>query len=80
VDGGWDVIRQTFLEKKFWPRRTLPLTILLNPDGAVAASYGSSKYPETFFIDRSHKVVRKFIGAQDWTSQEIVKWITEHSK
>lgn len=79
VDTEWKAIDGLFLEKKFWPRGALPLTILLNADGQVAESYGTSKYPETYFIDRNFKIVRKFVGPQNWTSQEIVQWIAERS-
>ncbi len=37
--------------------------------------YGTFKYPETFVIDRDGKIVRKFIGAQEWTSPEIVDYL-----
>ena len=69
-----------FAEKKFWPRGSIPLTILLNAEGNVAVDYGSSKLPESFFIDRGFKITRRFVGAQNWTSQEIMKWIAENSK
>jgi peroxiredoxin len=37
--------------------------------------YGTFKFPETFVIDRNGKIVRKFIGAQEWTSPEIVDYL-----
>jgi cytochrome c biogenesis protein CcmG, thiol:disulfide interchange protein DsbE len=37
--------------------------------------YGTFRYPETFVIDRDGKIVRKFIGATDWTSPEIVDYL-----
>lgn len=37
--------------------------------------YGTFRYPETFVIDRSGKIVRKFIGATDWTNPEIVDYL-----
>lgn len=37
--------------------------------------YGTFKFPETFVIDRDGKIVRKFIGAADWTSPEIVEYL-----
>ncbi|HUI83426.1 MAG TPA: TlpA disulfide reductase family protein [Candidatus Binatia bacterium] len=37
--------------------------------------YGTFKFPETFVIDRNGKIVRKFIGATDWTSPEIVNYL-----
>jgi cytochrome c biogenesis protein CcmG, thiol:disulfide interchange protein DsbE len=37
--------------------------------------YGTFKFPETYVIDRTGKIVRKFIGAQEWTSPEIVDYL-----
>ena len=41
--------------------------------------YGTFKYPETFVIDKDGKIVRKFIGAQEWTSPEIVDYLKKLS-
>ncbi len=37
--------------------------------------YGTFKFPETFVIDRDGKIVRKFIGATDWTSPDIIQYL-----
>ena len=37
--------------------------------------YGTFKFPETFIIGRDGKIVRKFIGATDWTSPDIVDYL-----
>jgi thiol-disulfide isomerase/thioredoxin len=42
--------------------------------------YGTFKYPETFIIDSNGKIVRKFIGATDWTSPDIVDYLKKLSK
>jgi cytochrome c biogenesis protein CcmG, thiol:disulfide interchange protein DsbE len=41
--------------------------------------YGTFKFPETFVIDKDGKIVRKFIGAQEWTSPEIVDYLKKLS-
>jgi cytochrome c biogenesis protein CcmG, thiol:disulfide interchange protein DsbE len=33
--------------------------------------YGTVMYPDTYIIDRDGKLVRKIIGAQDWTSPQM---------
>ena len=45
----------------------------LDPTGAISAEYGTSKYPETYVINREGKVVRKYIGPRDWSSPELLK-------
>ncbi len=37
--------------------------------------YGTFAFPETFVIDRQGVVRRKFIGAVNWTSPEIVDYL-----
>lgn len=37
--------------------------------------YGTFRYPETYVIDKSGIIRRKFIGPQDWTSPEIVNYL-----
>jgi cytochrome c biogenesis protein CcmG, thiol:disulfide interchange protein DsbE len=37
--------------------------------------YGTFKFPETFVIDSNGKIVRKFIGATDWNSPDIVEYL-----
>jgi peroxiredoxin len=39
--------------------------------------YGTFKFPETYIIDRNGVVRRKFIGAVDWTSPEVVDFLTK---
>jgi len=39
--------------------------------------YGTFKYPETYIIDRRGILRRKFIGAVDWSSPEIIDFLTK---
>jgi cytochrome c biogenesis protein CcmG/thiol:disulfide interchange protein DsbE len=39
-----------------------------------AADYGTSMYPETYVIDRHGKIARKFVGAQQWDSPEMLAY------
>lgn len=80
ADPDWKAVDELFRKKNLWPQGSVPLTILLNSDGGVGSTYGSTKYPETFFISRDFKITRKFVGIQNWTSQEMTSWITENSK
>ena len=41
--------------------------------------YGTFKFPETYIIDRNGVVRRKFIGAVDWTSPEVVDFLSKLS-
>lgn len=39
-----------------------------------AADYGTTIYPETYIIDRHGKIARKFVGAQQWDSPEMLAY------
>lgn len=41
----------------------------------AADLYGTYRWPETYVIDQNGVIRRKFIGAQDWTSPEIVDYL-----
>jgi peroxiredoxin len=38
--------------------------------------YGSVMFPETWIIDRTGMVRRKFVGPVDWNTQEITEFLT----
>ncbi len=46
-----------------------------DPDRKSADLYGTTGQPETFIIDTHGVLRRKFIGAVDWTSPEIVDYL-----
>jgi hypothetical protein len=48
-----------------------------DPDQKSNNLYGTFRFPETYIIDRSGIVRRKFIGAADWTSPEIIDFLTK---
>jgi cytochrome c biogenesis protein CcmG, thiol:disulfide interchange protein DsbE len=38
--------------------------------------FGTSRFPETYVIDRQVRIRRKFIGPQDWTTPEILQFLS----
>ncbi|HSM84530.1 MAG TPA: TlpA disulfide reductase family protein [Candidatus Limnocylindrales bacterium] len=46
-------------------------------DAASAHLYRTTGQPETFIIDRQFNIRRKFIGAQQWASSEIVEYLNK---
>jgi peroxiredoxin len=40
------------------------------------ALYGTFVFPDSYVIDRKGEIRRKFINAQDWTSPEIVNYLS----
>jgi thiol-disulfide isomerase/thioredoxin len=64
VDSDWEPV------KKFFARGTA-LPVLLDRDKAVAKRFGTEKFPETFLIDSSGRLVRLFYQAE-WDSPQAI--------
>ena len=61
---------QTFMQR----HQVQVFSIHDGPDGANAL-YGSYRFPETYVIDKTGIIRRKFIGPQEWTSAEIESYL-----
>ncbi len=53
------------------------LLVVRDPRQSANERYGTFKFPETYVIDKDGKIVRKFIGATDWTSPEMVDYFNK---
>ncbi len=58
--------------REYLARRPVPFLTVLDEAGTAHASFGTFRPPETYVIDKAGIIRRKYIGAQDWTSAEIV--------
>ncbi len=61
--------------KQFVKDHNVNLLTVRDPDQKSNSLYGTSKFPETYIIDRNGVMRRKFIGAVDWTEPEIVDFL-----
>ena len=61
--------------RRFLRDHGVTLLSVRDPDQKSNSLYGTSKIPETYIIDRSGVVRRKFIGAVDWTEPEIIDFL-----
>jgi cytochrome c biogenesis protein CcmG, thiol:disulfide interchange protein DsbE len=61
--------------KQFVKDHNVNLVTARDPDQKSNSLYGTSKFPETYIIDRNGVVRRKFIGAVDWTAPEITDFL-----
>lgn len=43
-------------------------------------AYGTTRPPESYIIDQAGVIRRKFIGPQDWTSPELVRYLNKLEK
>ena len=51
------------------------LITVRDPNQSAANLFHTDMWPETYVIDRKGIIRRKFIGAQDWTSPEIIQYL-----
>jgi peroxiredoxin len=61
--------------KQFIRDHNIDLLTVRDPKNTANTLYGTFKFPETYVIDKDGVIRRKFIGAADWTSQEIVDYL-----
>ena len=62
---------------KFLKQYGVNMVTVRDEDRKAPTLYGTFGWPETFIIDRSGVVRRKFIGAVDWTSPEITEYLSK---
>jgi cytochrome c biogenesis protein CcmG/thiol:disulfide interchange protein DsbE len=61
--------------KAFVQKNQPEFLVSRDPDANIPTAYGTFKWPETYVIDRSGKVVQKYIGPRDWNDPAIVSSI-----
>jgi len=62
---------------RFKTEHNVNLLTVRDPDQKSSGLYGTSKFPETYVIDRNGVMRRKFIGAVDWTEPEITDFLSK---
>jgi hypothetical protein len=55
--------------------RHVDLITVRDPEQTAAIKFKTEQWPETYVIDRNGLIRRKFIGAADWTSPEIARYL-----
>ena len=63
--------------RKFLVKHNVNVLTVRDADQKVNQMYGTVMIPETYIIDRQGVIRRKFIGAQDWTSPDIVDYLNK---
>jgi cytochrome c biogenesis protein CcmG, thiol:disulfide interchange protein DsbE len=61
--------------RRFLREHNVALLTVRDGDQKSSGLYGTSKFPETYIIDRNGVVRRKFIGAVDWTEPEVIDFL-----
>ena len=63
--------------KQFVRDHNIDLLTVRDPKNTANTLYGTFKFPETYVIDKDGVIRRKFIGAADWTSREIIEYLNK---
>ena len=63
--------------QSFLKAHNITLLTVRDPDKKSNNLYGTFKFPETYIIDRQGVLRRKFIGAIDWGTPEIVDYLAK---
>ena len=66
VDEGWAPV------DKFLAAPKTPFRVALDEGAAVSRAYGTSKFPESYLLDRDGKLRLKFVGPRNWTNPNMV--------
>lgn len=61
--------------RRFLVRHQVDFLTVRDPSQSVNKLYGTVQIPETYIIDGSGVIRRKFIGAQDWTASDITDYL-----
>ena len=56
------------------------LPVALDPRGGTAQRYGTTGYPETFFITPTGEIVQHVVGPMDWSSPKFRAFAAEFSR
>jgi hypothetical protein len=60
--------------KNFTAKHMPGILTARDADHKSSSLYGTFAYPESFLIDKDGKIQRKFIGAEEWTSPEMLDY------
>lgn len=66
---GWKAI------EAFEKSAPIAFKVLMDSRGAVADQFGTYALPETYLVDPSGLIVRKFVGDQAWASTKMVAYL-----
>ena len=61
--------------RQFVKDHNVNLLTVRDPDQKSNSLYGTARFPETYIIDRSDVMRRKFLGAVEWTSPETLEFL-----
>lgn len=80
MDDDWADVELLFKKLKLGKINDSPLIVVQDKHLMVTKKYGTTKFPETFFINKNFEIQRKFLGSQNWVSPQILQWMANYAK
>jgi len=65
VDEGWEPI------DKFLASQKTPFRVALDEGARISRVYGTTKFPESYLVDRDGKLRLKFVGPRNWMDPNV---------
>lgn len=66
------------LEKVLKPSQTSPQLIsLLDFNSIVSDQFGTYQFPETYLLDHNFKIVKKWVGGQNWEDPKTIQLVEQ---
>jgi peroxiredoxin len=66
--------------RNFLAQYRIDFPTIRDPSQETMHRYGTVQIPESYLIDRSGHIVRKYVSEQDWTSPEVLETLTSMLK
>jgi thiol-disulfide isomerase/thioredoxin len=65
VDEGWEPI------EKFFSGSKIQFRVLLDDGARISRMYGTTKFPETYLVDKDGRLRLKFVGPRNWMDPNV---------
>jgi peroxiredoxin len=56
------------------------LPALLDSDQKISKMYGTTGVPETFVVDKKGIILKKVVGAMDWSDPQVIQFLDDATK
>lgn len=53
------------------------LPVLLDTEQKVSKTYGTTGVPETFVVDKKGVILKKVVGAMDWSDPQVIQFLDD---
>ncbi len=75
VDDSWAKLEAFFARHPHLAELQNQTVLVLDPQGKVAETFGSSRFPESFLINADGLIDNKFIGPQPWNDPQMQPYL-----